>query len=280
MVKGLSQSYPLLFYPRERRFPARRRSLRCGLLLPCLTAACFLSVSSEAVDLSGRLTSSFYGSERSDNAYWRNYTRFSSTATLWRESQTRSLGLHTNLRWTGDLASNEPGTPQTYIYNMYFKLRGYPAGSKIYAGRLFAYNTLGSSLIDGARAKLRIVKCPLDRGPRYFGQSKMNFVGLALHGFKALMVFAEDVLVRVGLACTLIATLSVIGAGLAVFLKILGYSTPGWFSVAFGILMLLLLQTGALALMSLMLTGVMRGGAVNPVTSYRDYIQRVVEVRA
>ena len=29
----------------------------------------------------------------------------------------------------------------------------------------------------------------------------MNFVGLALHGFKGLMVFAEDVLVRVGIAC-------------------------------------------------------------------------------
>ena len=85
-------------------------------------------------------------------------------------------------------------------------------------------------------SKLRTGVCSLDRGPRYAGQSKMNFVGLALHGFKGLMVFAEDVLVRVGIACALIASLSVIGAGAAVVLKLLGFSTPGWFSVALGIL--------------------------------------------
>ena len=37
-------------------------------------------------------------------------------------------------------------------------------------------------------SKLRVETCSLDRGPRYAGQSKMNFVGLALHGFKGLMV--------------------------------------------------------------------------------------------
>ncbi|MEN3967503.1 hypothetical protein VOJ73_14390, partial [Mammaliicoccus sciuri] len=68
-------------------------------------------------------------------------------------------------------------------------------------------------------SKLRVSTCALDRGPRYAGRSKMNFVGLALHGFRALMVFAEDVLVRVGIACTLIAGLSVLGSLLAVALK-------------------------------------------------------------
>ena len=67
----------------------------------------------------------------------------------------------------------------------------------------------------------------------------MNFVGLALHGFKALMVFAEDVLVRVGIACALIAGLSVVGVLAAVLLKVMGFSTPGWFSVALGILVLM-----------------------------------------
>jgi hypothetical protein len=126
-------------------------------------------------------------------------------------------------------------------------------------------------------SKLRTGTCALDRGPRYAGQSKMNFVGLALHGFKALMVFAEDVLVRVGIACTAIATLSVLGATAAVILKIFGYSTPGWFSVALGILVLMFLQTGALALMTLMLTGVVRGGTVATTTTHRDFIEEVLE---
>jgi hypothetical protein len=126
-------------------------------------------------------------------------------------------------------------------------------------------------------SKLRTGVCPLDRGPRYAGQSKMNFVGLALHGFKGLMVFAEDVLVRVGIVCALIASLSVVGAGAAVVLKLLGFSTPGWFSVALGILVLMFLQTGALTLMTLMLTGVVRGGTVTTAIAYHDFVEQVIE---
>jgi polyisoprenyl-phosphate glycosyltransferase len=125
-------------------------------------------------------------------------------------------------------------------------------------------------------SKLRCAVSPLDRGPRYAGQSKMNFVGLALHGFKALMVFAEDVLVRVGIACALIATLSVAGVFAAIVLKLLGFSTPGWFSVALGILVLMFMQTGALALMTLMLTGVVRGGTVAMASAYHDFVEEVI----
>jgi len=125
-------------------------------------------------------------------------------------------------------------------------------------------------------SKLRTEVCPLDRGPRYAGQSKMNFIGLALHGFKALMVFAEDVLVRVGVACAGIAILAVLGAFAAILLKLLGFSTPGWFSIALGILVLMFLQTGALALMTLMLTGVVRGGTVTTAIGYLDFVDQVL----
>lgn len=144
--------------------------------------------------------------------------------------------------------------------------------------RLVAMQELSIHVAGAVLAsKLRTRKCPLDRGPRYAGQSKMNFVGLALHGFKGLMVFAEDVLVRVGMACTLIASLSVLGAVAAVALKLIGFSTPGWFSVALGILVLMLLQTGALALMTLMLTGVVRSGAVTTAIAYHDFVEQVLE---
>ncbi len=122
-------------------------------------------------------------------------------------------------------------------------------------------------------SRLRTGICPLDRGPRYAGQSKMSFVGLALHGFKGLMIFAEDVLVRAGIACVVISVFSVAGIIAAIVLKTLGVSTPGWFSVALGILVLMLLQTGALALMTLMLTGVVRGGTVTSSVAYREFIE-------
>jgi len=123
-------------------------------------------------------------------------------------------------------------------------------------------------------SKLRIANCPLDRGPRFAGQSKMNFVGLALHGFKGLMIFAEDVLVRVGITCSILAVLSILASLVAIGLKLLSYSTPGWFSVALGIIFLVFLQTGALTLMTLMLTGVVRGGLLTKVI-YLDFIDNI-----
>jgi heme exporter protein D len=91
------------------------------------------------------------------------------------------------------------------------------------------------------------------------------------------MIFAEDVLVRVGIACAVIATLSVLSASLAIFLKLLGYASPGWFSVALGILVLIFLQTGALSLMTLMLTGVVRGGAATNNVLYTEFVEQILE---
>lgn len=124
-------------------------------------------------------------------------------------------------------------------------------------------------------SKLRLAVCPLDRGARYAGRSKMNFVSLALHGFKALMVFAEDVLVRVGIMCVMISAVSVVCAVIAIILKLIGFATPGWFSVALGVLFLVFLQTATLTLMTLMLSGVAKGGAVLA-TAYREFVDTVI----
>lgn len=127
-------------------------------------------------------------------------------------------------------------------------------------------------------SRLRWVPCPLDRGARYSGRSKMNFVGLALHGFKGLMVFAEDVLVRVGSICALVAMMSLLGVSAAIVLKSIGYATPGWFSVALGILLLMFLQTGAITLMTLLLSGVSRTSLVLPL-DYRALLGEQLAVR-
>lgn len=127
-------------------------------------------------------------------------------------------------------------------------------------------------------SKLRIETMPLDRGSRYAGQSKMNFVGLVLHGFKGLMVFAEDVLVRVGIASAVVAGLTVVGGILAVLLKLIGIATPGWFSIAFGILFLVFLQTGTMTLMMLMLTGVVKNKGVEP-HDYETFIDEVIHAK-
>ena len=110
-------------------------------------------------------------------------------------------------------------------------------------------------------SRLRIGFVPTDRGERYFGRSRMNFVGLALHGMRSMMVFAEDVLVRIVLFCSVIAGLSIALLATTTTLKFLGFATPGWFSTLSGILIVILFQAGILTFVTLMVAGTMRGAA-------------------
>lgn len=146
--------------------------------------------------------------------------------------------------------------------------------------RLVAMQELSIHVASAVLAsKLRTATCLIDRGPRYAGQSKMNFVGLVLHGFKGMMVFAEDVLVRVGIASGIIALVTVFGIATATLLKFLGFATPGWFSIALGILTLIFIQTGALALTTLMMTGLVRGGSTASCNEYKEYVQNIIATR-
>ena len=123
-------------------------------------------------------------------------------------------------------------------------------------------------------SKLRLSEQPIDRGTRYFGQSNSNFVGFALHGFKALMIFSEEVLVRVGIFCAFIAFLSIAGGAIAVLLKFIGVATPGWFSIVMGVFVLVFLQTGTLTLMTLLLTGIIKNN-VQENTRYQSFVKAI-----
>jgi len=78
----------------------------------------------------------------------------------------------------------------------------------------------------------------------------------------------------------MIATFSVVGTVSAIVLKIIGVSTPGWFSLILGILVLMFLQTGTLIPMRLKLTGVMPSGSVTTTIAYQDFIEQVIETSA
>jgi len=143
--------------------------------------------------------------------------------------------------------------------------------------RLVSMQELGTHVAGTVlSSKLRIDTMLLDRGARYAGKSKMNFVGLVLHGFKGLMIFAEDVLVRVGIASAMVAGLAILGGAMAIILKLSGFATPGWFSVALGILLLVFLQTGTMTLMMLMLTGVVKGGSIKPL-DYKIFVDEIID---
>jgi hypothetical protein len=146
-----------------------------------------------------------------------------------------------------------------------------PGGVK----RLSAMSELGTHVAACVLiSRLRTTLQPINRGPRYAGKSKMNFSGLVLHGFRAFTVLAEDVLVRMGIACACVAALCLFGIVVSLSLKLIGMATPGWTSTVFGLLTLVLLQTGILTLMLLMLTGVSRGNYVQP--NYVGLIDEIV----
>jgi hypothetical protein len=88
------------------------------------------------------------------------------------------------------------------------------------------------------------------------------------------MIFAEDVLVRVGIMSSVVAAFTIVAGLIATALKLIGFATPGWFSVALGILLIVFLQTGALTLVALMLSGVIRGGTESQ-QQYRSYIDYI-----
>ena len=118
--------------------------------------------------------------------------------------------------------------------------------------RLLTYSELSTHIAGTViLSKCRIHFVPIDRGPRYAGQSKMNFSGLVLHGLRALMIFSDYVLVRIGLAS--IISIGFIGIVIIaiVALKSIGMATPGWFSILLGILIILSIQLAAFVLMFL-----------------------------
>jgi hypothetical protein len=71
----------------------------------------------------------------------------------------------------------------------------------------------------------------------------------------------------------------VVGGVVALLLKTMGFATPGWFSLAFGILLLVFLQTAALTLIILMLSGMIRSGGVLVAGSYREFVDEVQHAR-
>ena len=95
-----------------------------------------------------------------------------------------------------------------------------------------------------------------------------------------MMVMAEDVLVRVGVSCTFFAALASVLLATSVVLKLIGYATPGWFSIAIGILVLMLMQAAVLTFVTLMITGILRSAPPITRTQLEMLIDRIEKTPA
>jgi polyisoprenyl-phosphate glycosyltransferase len=153
--------------------------------------------------------------------------------------------------------------------------------SRNYARRMIMQSDLWNNL-PGALLKSRapITYLPTDRGYRYAGSSKMNYISLIVHGMSGISVYSDVIFVRmlaatgIFLVVSSLAILSVATVRLTTDL-----ATPGWATtVIFGIL-IILLQTIVSTLMTMLLLLNNRSQKnVVPLRDYADYILSKVDL--
>lgn len=93
------------------------------------------------------------------------------------------------------------------------------------------------------KAKLPVALVPTRRGRRLSGRSRMNFVGLVVHGLSALSVFGEIVGVRLLLAAGALGTfLLVLLAVITGIPLATNWAVPAWATYTSALLLVLLIQ--------------------------------------
>jgi hypothetical protein len=99
------------------------------------------------------------------------------------------------------------------------------------------------------KARLPFSTIATERGSRFTGQSKMNFVSLIIHGLSALSVFGEVIGIRALIVTGLLALMSIVAILLVVWIKTFtSLAIPGWASYVVASFMVILLQSSTLTL--------------------------------
>jgi polyisoprenyl-phosphate glycosyltransferase len=113
-----------------------------------------------------------------------------------------------------------------------------------YAQRLAMVSDLWNNLAAAIlRSRIPFEKVPIDRGHRYAGKSKMNYVSLVVHGMSGISVYAETIFVRLLFFTAFLVMLSISLIAFVAFLRIFypTYATPGWATtVTFGMVIILM----------------------------------------
>jgi hypothetical protein len=107
------------------------------------------------------------------------------------------------------------------------------------------WNNLAVSI---TRSRFHYTTLGADRGRRLAGKSRMNFIGLFLHGVSAMSVYIDVILARVLLAaCALALMVLVLLAGVIMIKFGTTLAIPGWASYVTASLTLLFVQAMLLA---------------------------------
>jgi len=111
---------------------------------------------------------------------------------------------------------------------------------------------------------------PTRRAKRLAGHSRMNFVGLVIHGLSALSVFSETIGARLLILNLVVLVLALAGVIATVVLRLgMSVGIPGWATNVVGILLIIILQT--LMFTVLFCFGILGGRQATAFIPRRDY---------
>ena len=148
--------------------------------------------------------------------------------------------------------------------------------SRGYARRLVLVSDLWNNLAAGVlRSRLPVQRVPVDRGHRYAGSSKMNFVSLVIHGLSGISVYAETIFVRLLLLTVIVAVLTVLMIAVVISLRLFfpEHATPGWATTVSFSMVIILAQICFTAFSSiLMLLNSRVQRLILPVKAFHDYV--------
>jgi polyisoprenyl-phosphate glycosyltransferase len=148
--------------------------------------------------------------------------------------------------------------------------------SRAYARRLAMipdlWNNLAAAIL---RSRLPVDFVSVDRGRRYAGTSKMNYVSLITHGLSGISVYADTIYVRLLLLTTFLVVFTALLVPTLLIIRIYfpQHATPGWATtITFG-LTIILVQIFLTAISSIL---VLLSGRVQrvilPLADYKPYI--------
>ncbi len=118
---------------------------------------------------------------------------------------------------------------------------------------------------------------PAARGNRYFGKSKMNFTSLLLHGFGAIAVFLETIIIRIAIVSFLLILISLVSIiAILVIRTTTTLAVPGWASTLGSSMFIILLINFIISLITLFIyLSTQSQKKFIPALHYRDYILHI-----
>jgi hypothetical protein len=123
---------------------------------------------------------------------------------------------------------------------------------------------------------------PLSRAPRLEGRSRMNFVGLVVHGLSAISVYSDVVFTRLIMASAALVGLTLLGLTAVTAIRAFtSLAIPGWASYVAGILLVIFLQAVSLiASLIFLVLGSRQQAVVIPRRDYAFYVSGVSDLSA